>query len=100
MRLYTVQDVELCGNRIMHFQRYFIFTTTTLSTDDIKSSHKRDPDRFPIIFKAIGQGAKFPPIVVDRDNKVMDGNTRLSASTENGAKELTVFKVVGELYTV
>jgi hypothetical protein len=99
MKLYTTEDVELCGNRVMSHQRNCVFTVVSLETDNIKTSHDRDPDRFPQLLGAAQKGAKFPPIVVDKDNVIMDGNTRLSAQTENGAKKLVVFKAVGELYT-
>jgi len=97
-RIYTVEEVERWGNRIMAHQSGCIFVLERLPVKDITPAHIKDEKRYAPLMSLISKGTPIPPIVVDRANQVMDGNTRYFALKELGKEYVIVFKAVGEFY--
>jgi hypothetical protein len=96
-RIYTADDMDRMGNSIMPHQRNSLFSLCEVNPQEIQSSHGTDIDRYRAVSSLIAGGTKLPHIVIDRDNMIMDGNTRLLEYQASSILQIKAYKEIGEL---
>ena len=104
--IYIVKQVENMGNGVMKHQRHLLYAKRIKFCKDIKHTHEpyKDDSPYPLnqklpnMISALKSGKELPPILIDKDNVIVDGNHRLYAHKELGREKIKVFQAIGELY--
>ena len=90
----------------MKHQRHFLYAKRVKLCKDIKHTHESYQDnaphplnqKLPKMIFALKSGQELPPILIDKDNVIVDGNHRLYAHKELGREKIEVLQAVGRLY--
>ena len=97
-KIFTWEDAEKMGNSIMPHHKRNLFIINTVRVDKIRHSHEPRPDSLKWTIAQVKEGNKLPPIPIDKDMTIMDGNHRLYAHEERGIKKMKALVSIGELY--